>query len=99
MGHDTLPWHLPPGWPLILGALVLAGCPRRLRAWLLPIPALLALMHLDQFNSGTFGQVSLLGKTLVTARLDALSAPFAWLFGFAALAGSIYLRSSPRRLE
>jgi multicomponent Na+:H+ antiporter subunit D len=99
MSLEQLPWHMPPGWPLILGGLLLAGLPWRLRAWLLPLPALLALMHLERFDHGPFGQVILAGQTLTLGRLDALSTPFAWLFGFAALSGSLYLRSRPQRHE
>ncbi len=99
MGLETLPWHLPPGWPLILGGLALALFPVRLRAWLLPLPALLTLIHLERFNTGAFGQASMLSQTLVLARLDALAWPFAWLFGIAALVSTLYLRSRPHRRE
>lgn len=99
MTLEQLPWHLPPGWPLILGGVLLAGLPARLRARLLPVPALLALMHLDLFDHGHFGQVMLAGQTMTLARLDALSTPFAWLFGFAALIASLYLRGRPQRHE
>ena len=99
MTLEHLPWYMPPGWPLILGGLLLAGLPPRLRARLLPVPALLALMHLERFDHGHFGQVVLAGQTLTLARLDALSTPFAWLFGFAALIGSLYLRGRPQRHE
>ena len=96
---ETLPWHLPPGWPLILGGPLLALLPVRLRAGLLPLPALLALIHLALFDVGDFGTITLVNQTLILARLDALAQPFAWLFGFAALIGSVYLRSRPRRRE
>jgi len=99
MNLETLPWHLPPGWPLILGGLALALFPSRWRAWLLPLPALLALIHLERFDTGAFGMVTMLDQTLVLARLDALAWPFAWLFGFAALVSSMYLRSRPHRRE
>ena len=99
MTLDHLPWYMPPGWPLILGGFLLAGLSSRLRVLLLPVPALLALMHLERFDHGHFGQVVLAGETLTLARLDALSTPFAWLFGFAALIGSLYLRSRPQRHE
>lgn len=99
MRLETLPWHLPPGWPLILGGLALALFPVRLRAWLLPLPALLALIHLERFDTGAFGVVTMLDQTLVLARLDALAWPFAGLFGFAALVSSVYLRSRPHRRE
>ncbi|MFZ5533910.1 MAG: proton-conducting transporter membrane subunit [Pseudomonadota bacterium] len=99
MTFEHLPWSMPPGWPLILGGLLLAGLSPRLRARLLPVPALLALMHLERFDHGAFGQVMLAGQTLTLARLDVLSTPFAWLFGFAALIGSLYLRGRPQRHE
>ena len=99
MSLETLPWHLPPGWPLILGGLALALLPVRWRAWLLPLPALLALIHLERFDTGAFGVITMLGQKLVLARLDALAWPFAWLFAFAALVNSMYLRSRPHRRE
>lgn len=81
---------LNPGLVLLVGGLLVPLMRGRLRhAWLLALPAI-ALAVLIDLPHGTYGQISLMGLTLETLRVDALSFVFALIFLIAALLMAIY---------
>jgi multicomponent Na+:H+ antiporter subunit D len=79
-----------PGLVLILGAVLVPLLRGRLRqAYMLALPVL-AFWQLLEMPYGEFGQIQFLDMTLVTLRVDRLSAIFGYIFLIAALLGLIY---------
>ncbi len=58
--------------------------------WLLPVPAIIALLSVLSAKHGTYGMVSYLGQSLIFGRVDSLSMVFANIFAIQALIGIIY---------
>lgn len=88
-----------PGLWLILGGLLAAALPARIRpayCVALPIVVLLAVLDLDP---GAAGQVSFLGLELVLVRVDGLARLFGILFCLAAILVSLFAWSVQSRLE
>jgi multicomponent Na+:H+ antiporter subunit D len=82
--------NLSPGLILIVGALVVPLLRGRWRdGYMLALPVV-AFAHLLALPYGEFGQVQTLDLTLVTLRVDRLSAVFGYIFLIAALLGVIY---------
>jgi len=86
---------VPPGLPLVLGALLAPLVPRLLRpAWLLLVPAA-GLAHVVRMSLAFVApweswQVEMLGHTLTLVRVDRLSLVFGIIFHIAALLSAIY---------
>jgi multicomponent Na+:H+ antiporter subunit D len=88
-----------PGIWLILGGLLAAILPARIRpayCVALPIAVLLVVLDLD---SGAAGQLSFLGLDLVTVRVDSLARLFGILFCLAAILMALFSWSVQSRLE
>jgi multicomponent Na+:H+ antiporter subunit D len=82
--------ELSPGLILIAGGLLAPLLPVRLRPWPLVILPLLAFAHLLTLPHGSFGQLQVMGLSLVTLRVDRLSLLFGYVFLLAAFLGGIY---------
>jgi multicomponent Na+:H+ antiporter subunit D len=81
---------LSPAVILIIGAALVPLLRGRLRnAYMLALPVI-AFAHLLSLPEGEFGRVQTLGLTLVTLRVDRLSAVFGYIFLIASLLGMIY---------
>ncbi len=79
-----------PGLVLLLGGLLVPLIRGPLRyAWLLALPAM-ALALLIDLPHGNHGHITLMGQSLVTLRVDALSFVFSLIFLIAALLMAIY---------
>lgn len=79
-----------PGFLLILGALVVPFVGSRVRPWIAVLVPLAAGWMLLGLEPGLHGELSILGKTLITLRVDDLSLPFAGIFVLAALLNAVY---------
>ncbi|MCA9148108.1 MAG: hypothetical protein KDA92_02350 [Planctomycetales bacterium] len=83
--------HLPPGVPLMLGALLTVCLPARVRRPLLVALPVLSLWHMAGcFELGDQVHVNWLGLRLTPIRVDRLALAWAYIFHFAALVVAIY---------
>jgi multicomponent Na+:H+ antiporter subunit D len=79
-----------PGLILIVGGLVAPLFPARVRPFLMVVLPLLAFAYLLTLPHGEFGQLQMMGLSLVTLRVDKLSLLFGYVFLLAAFLGGIY---------
>ncbi|HJO35589.1 MAG: proton-conducting transporter membrane subunit [Pseudomonadota bacterium] len=97
---DTLPWHLPPGALLLLGALLMPLLPRLLAGPTAVLLPLVSLWHLRQFPAEVLiGGGDFFGLPLTPVRIDALALVFGTIFHFAAFAGLLYAHRSQGRAQ
>jgi multicomponent Na+:H+ antiporter subunit D len=82
--------ELSPGLILIAGGLVAPLFPARVRPLLMVVLPLVAFAHLLTLPQGEFGQLQMMGLSLVTLRVDKLSLLFGYVFLLAAFLGGIY---------
>jgi multicomponent Na+:H+ antiporter subunit D len=82
--------HLPPGFIMMLGALLLPMLGRRLSAAAALVLSLLSLGVFCAMPAGEFGQLELFGNQLNLVRIDPLSFIFGLIFHLAAVMASIY---------
>jgi multicomponent Na+:H+ antiporter subunit D len=82
--------ELSPGLILILGGLLVPLLPERLRSLPMLVLPLLAFAQLLTLPYGEFGQVQIMGLSLVTLRVDKLSLLFGYVFLLAAFIGGLY---------
>jgi multicomponent Na+:H+ antiporter subunit D len=78
-----------PGLILIVGGLVAPLFPARLRPFLMVVLPLVAFAYLLTLPHGEFGQLQMMGLSLVTLRVDKLSLLFGYVFLLAAFLGGI----------
>ncbi|MDY6942007.1 MAG: Na(+)/H(+) antiporter subunit D [Pseudomonadota bacterium] len=88
-----LPWGLPPGWVLILGAFLIPLLPRPIKTSYLAILPLVGIYHLGMIDASSIGILRLTGHDLTLARVDGLSRIFAYIFSVAAFFGMVYARA------
>ncbi len=82
--------QIPPGWPLILGALLVPVLPRRARqVWMLLLP-LAGLVHLALLPETTAWPLSIFGLELDLVRVDRLALVWGYIFHIAAFLSVIY---------
>jgi multicomponent Na+:H+ antiporter subunit D len=79
-----------PGLILIIGGLVAPLFPARLRPFLMVVLPLVAFAYLLALPHGEFGQLQMMGLSLVTLRVDKLSLLFGYVFLLAAFLGGIF---------
>jgi multicomponent Na+:H+ antiporter subunit D len=79
-----------PGLILIVGGLVAPLFPARVRPFLMVFLPLVAFAYLLTLSHGEFGQLQMMGLSLVTLRVDKLSLLFGYVFLLAAFVGGIY---------
>lgn len=88
-----------PGLWLVLGGLLAAILPGRIRpAYCVALPVVVLLVVLD-LDTRTAGHLSFLGLDLVTLRVDSLARLFGILFSLAAILSALFAWSVPSRLE
>lgn len=81
---------LPPGWVLLLGALLLPLMPRRIRSAAFLVFPILALALLSQVPDGKGLSVAFMNYELVLCQADRLSRVFGAIFGLIAFIGGLY---------
>ncbi len=79
-----------PGLILIFGGLVAPLVPARLRPFLMIMLPIVAFAYLLTLPQGEFGQLQIMGLSLVTLRVDKLSLLFGYIFLLAAFLGGLY---------
>jgi multicomponent Na+:H+ antiporter subunit D len=79
-----------PGVILILGGLLAPLLPARLRPLLMMALSVAAFAYLLTLPHGEFGKLQVMGLSLVTLRVDALSLLFGYIFLIAAFLGGLY---------
>jgi len=82
--------HLPPGWIMFLGALLLPMLGRKLSAAGALVLSLLSVALFCVTPEGNWGQLNLFGNELNLVRIDRLSFIFGLIFHLAAVMASIY---------
>lgn len=88
-----------PGLWLILGGLLAAFLPGRLRAaWCVVLPVVVLLLVLD-LQAGVGGQLAFLDLELVSVRVDSLARLFGILFCLAAILSALFAWSVQSRIE
>jgi len=80
----------PPALIMILGAVILAALPRRLRSAAAVAVPVITLVHLWALPDGAVLSLDALGYTLEPLRVDSLSRVFGAIFAIVAAAGGIY---------
>ncbi len=81
---------LPPGWVLIVGALIIPLLKGKLQsAWMLLLP-ILGFAQLLTLEHGNHGQLELFGYQLTLLRVDRLSLIFGYIFHLAAFLSVLY---------
>ncbi len=97
---EALPWHLPPGALLLLGALLVPLLPRALAGLAAVALPLVSLWHLQQFpTDALLVGGDFFGLPLTPVRIDALALVFGTIFHFAAFAGLLYAHRSQGRVQ
>lgn len=86
-----------PAWPLLAGAVLAALLPAGARRLAALGGAAVALALAWTLPDGARAEASLLGETLVWARVDALGRMFAIVFALIAALGALYAWATPRR--
>ena len=87
----TMPDFLHPAYGFILLALVLPFLKGKdWWRWLLPLPAIVAILSVVRMEHGIYGVLHYLDQTLVLGRVDRLSVIFAHVFAIQALIGTLY---------
>ncbi|MCU0305100.1 MAG: Na(+)/H(+) antiporter subunit D [Thermoanaerobaculales bacterium] len=81
---------LPPGAILILGGLLAALLPSRLRPWAGVVLPVLGFAHLLTLDKGFVQTVVVFGQQLTPVRVDGLSLTFGYVFFIAAILGGVY---------
>jgi len=81
---------LPPGWLMIVGALVVPFLPRNKQAWAVLALSLASGLLFWLTPSGNYGLLDLFGQTLNMVRIDSTSRIFGVIFHLAAIMASIY---------
>lgn len=82
--------HFPPGIIMVLGALLLAFCGKRLAAYGALGLSIASLIVFCLTPFGEYGHVQLFDQTLTMVRIDRLSFLFGLVFHLAAITASIY---------
>jgi len=99
MDASSLATSLPPGWILVLGALLvplLRGAPRQAYMLVLPVLGLAQLLAIPLGTSSSYG---FMGYELEVMRVDALSRAFGIVFYVAAFLSIIYAMKVKSALE
>ena len=81
---------LPPGAILILGGLLAALLPSRLKPWAGVVLPVLGFVHLLALDKGFVQTLVIFGHQLTPVRVDGLSLVFGYVFFIAAILGGIY---------
>ena len=81
---------LPPGFILLLGALVLPLLPRSVRPWAFLVPPILAMVQLWSLEVGDQLTWSLATYELTLLQVDPLANVFGWIFALVFLISGIY---------
>lgn len=86
-----------------IGFLVLIGAlpflPGKWWKWVLPIPAIIAVISVVQMTPGNYGGLEWMGFQLQLARVDRLSIIFAHVFAIQAVIGFIYAMHVKRKIH
>ena len=82
--------NFPPAAILILGAVVLAVLPRRIRSAAFLVFPVLAFLWLLQLNPGDSQTINFLNYALIPTRIDELSLAFGYVFVIITFLGGIY---------
>lgn len=83
-------WHLPPGWLMMIGGLLLPLLGKRLAAWGALALAAISLTLFWNTPLGVYGSLDLFGLTLDPVRIDRFSFLFGLVFHLAAVMSAIY---------
>jgi multicomponent Na+:H+ antiporter subunit D len=81
---------LPPGWIVMLGALLIPLVPSRARSSVAILLPILGFLHLLSLPEGTSGALEVFSYQLTLVRLDPLARIFGYIFHIAAFASALY---------